>query len=261
VALEWQIYFVFALVLLPIWRRYGIAWTAVAGCALGYLPIVVLPQGSNLYWTSPWCLGLFTFGMCAAMVTCSPRDQYRLAKNIVFQDGGLVLIAVGLVTLSVFKPAWLDAPYYWITDMFVGAFTALLILACGREARGKWWHRAVVDGLQSNGAATLGAFSYSLYLVHYPVLLKMQYVMHQYGFSESAQMVILFLGGVPFCLCLAYVFHLVWERPFMPGRSLGANRKPEIAVPVGPDPMDAVSDSDEAKPLAPFSTVINTPNP
>lgn len=247
VALEWQIYFVFALVLLPMWRRFGIAGTTAFGFALGYLPLVALPQGLNLSWTSPWCLGLFTFGMCAAVVTCSPPGKCRLAKNVGVQNGGLVLIASGLAGLAVFKPDWLDAPFYWITDVFVGAFTALLILVCGRKMRGQWWHRAIVDGLEFRSVTTLGAFSFSLYLVHYPILLKMQYLMHKDGFSEPAQMVILFLGGVPFCLLLAYGFHLVWERPFMPGRSKRAAPNGEKVELAAPAPLILISESDRVK--------------
>jgi peptidoglycan/LPS O-acetylase OafA/YrhL len=247
VALEWQIYFVFALVLLPMWRRFGIVGTTAAGFALGYLPIVALPRGFNFAWTSPWCLGLFTFGMCAAVVTCSPPGKCRLAKNVAFQNGGLVLIAAGLAMLAVFKPGWLDAPYYWITDVFVGAFTALLILVCGRKMRGPWWQRAMVDGLEFRSATTLGAFSYSLYLIHYPILLKMQYLMHENGFSDTAQMVVLFLGGVPFCLILAYGFHLVWERPFLERRSKKARENTEPGELICPPRLIPIAESNRAK--------------
>ena len=67
VASEWQIYFAFALVLVPAWRKVGTLSTVAAAFILGVLPfglaILHLP---TFFWACPWYLGLFALGMCAA---------------------------------------------------------------------------------------------------------------------------------------------------------------------------------------------------
>ena len=215
VAWEWQIYFIFALILLPVWRRAGILWTVALGCTIGFSPLLLLPQVSNLSWTAPWYVGLFTFGMFAAVVLCSPRDRFGLIKNAVFQKLALSLTAVILVVLMFLRPQWLERNSYPVVDMIVGAFTALSILACAINSNSSWLIRMIVKGLEMPAIVTLGAFSYSLYLVHYLILQKMHFILHKHQYSDYLQFTFLTLIGVPICLFASYLFFLAFERPFL----------------------------------------------
>jgi peptidoglycan/LPS O-acetylase OafA/YrhL len=67
-ATEWQIYFVFAILLLPIYRRFGIYIAMLTSFILGLTPHFTLPPAANLDWACPWYLGLFSCGMFAACV-------------------------------------------------------------------------------------------------------------------------------------------------------------------------------------------------
>src|SRR3712207_3890082 len=58
VAVEWQIYFLFPLVLLPIWRRFGTVVCLALSFAIGLAPHVLL--NGYLDWSFPWFIGLFT---------------------------------------------------------------------------------------------------------------------------------------------------------------------------------------------------------
>src|SRR5476651_781661 len=49
VATEWQIYFFFPLLLLPVWRRAG-AVCILVGAVVGLLPHFLLPTDRNLDW-------------------------------------------------------------------------------------------------------------------------------------------------------------------------------------------------------------------
>ncbi len=232
VAWEWQIYFLFALVLLPVWRRFGIMWTIALGFGVGLLPGLLLPEPSNLSWTSPWYLGLFALGMGAAVVLCSETERYRLMKRADLQNAALCVLAGGLIIVALARPQWLAPDFYWIVDTHIGALTALLILACANKSNRGWLHKKVVEGLESRSMMRLGAFSYSLYLVHYPLLRKIRDILVQSHFSHSAQYVILLVVGTPVCLVAAYLFHLAFERPFMPGR-------PKRSVRPKPPPSSA----------------------
>lgn len=68
VAIEWQIYFVFPLLLLPIWRRFGSAAAIAAGFAVGLLPLVITRYDLSV--ACFWYIGLFALGMAGA-VTCA----------------------------------------------------------------------------------------------------------------------------------------------------------------------------------------------
>lgn len=234
VAWEWQIYFLFALILLPVWRYAGIVWAIVAGFVLGFMPIMLLPQQSNLSWTSPWYVGLFALGMGGAVVLCSQDHQYPFMKNALLQRSFVSVTSVVLLMLTFVRPHWVW-DYEWIFDPIVGAVTIVSILLCTNRVQAGKLERVIVKGLESRPAMTLGAFSYSLYLIHYPVIQKMQDILHRHHVSHYAQFALLLLVGIPVCLALAYLFHVAFERPFMPGHPK-TERQAEAAAIISPAP-------------------------
>lgn len=234
VAWEWQIYFFFGLLLLPVWRRFGSVPTFLLASALGFLPMLVLPAAANLNWTAPWYLGLFALGMGAADTLCRPDSSpFRRLHNARFLSVSSGILAAGLVVMATVQPSWFSR-FPWLGDFYVGLFAALLILACAHPARPARLSK-IVRGLESRPLMTLGAFSYSLYLVHMPLLIKMQDFLHKHGASPLAQFCVLLCLGVPLCLGLAYLFHLAFERPFMPGHPK-TERQAEAAALVSPAP-------------------------
>lgn len=64
VATEWQIYFFFPLVLLPIWRRWGSAATVAIAFVISLAPLFLFFD--RFSGVSPHFLGLFALGMAAA---------------------------------------------------------------------------------------------------------------------------------------------------------------------------------------------------
>src|SRR6185436_4953598 len=61
VATEWQIYFFFPFVLLPIWRRFGAAATVLVAFAIGSALTWIVPSAAHA--AASWYLGLFGLGM------------------------------------------------------------------------------------------------------------------------------------------------------------------------------------------------------
>jgi peptidoglycan/LPS O-acetylase OafA/YrhL len=224
VATEWQIYFAFPL-LLWIWRRWGIGWAVAAGFAVGY-GLLALGRvfGSVVALEAcPWYLGLFAIGMAAVVSRPSrPWGWYVLG----------LLLAGGAFSVVDAKFQWMAAlgmPQRVFLDAIVGGIAACLILHCeGRDEGGdsekRDWPGSIVRRvLESRPALWLGSFSYSLYLIHDPLLAWSGLAMQRAGWSASAILAAMTVV-VPGIVLTAYLFYLAFERPFM-SRGAAARRQ------------------------------------
>ena len=225
VAVEWQIYFLFPLLLLPLWRRFGNLAAISAGLLVGVLPYLLLPQGHNFAWACPWYAGLFAMGMGGAAVGFS-RDPRLVRLNERLPWGGLAGAAFALffflsvfVAKGTYRLGILALPQYWWVDALVGAGTTCTLVFCARSA-----HQASLGSdarlplilrlFESRWAMRLGAFSYSLYLVHLPIIVKLSSLLRRHHFTHGQFTVLVPLLGLPLCLLAGYLFYLVFEKPF-----------------------------------------------
>ena len=74
-----------------------------------------------------------------------------------------------------------------------------------------------------------------LAFLHYPVLELTSVFYRKLEFSPNLRIALTFGVCVPACVGLAYAFHLVFERPFMPGRPRTI-REAEIVAEASPAP-------------------------
>ena len=61
----------------------------------------------------------------------------------------------------------------------------------------------------------IGLFSYSIYLVHAPLLHLSWFVLRQLGLSDDLNFVVLAVICLPLIVAVSYGFHCMFERPFM----------------------------------------------
>jgi peptidoglycan/LPS O-acetylase OafA/YrhL len=229
VAPEWQIYFLFPLVLLPLLRRVG-----MAGCAA-----IVLGMTSGLHFVaagradylSPWFVGLFAVGMAAAVVTRSTRPEHGWWQRLPW--GTIVAVGwCGVLAGFVINTGWMLSRTY-ASDAFVGLAMAATLVFCARkcepERPGK---RVVVGFLEWGPVVWLGTISYSLYLLHYPLLPLIHAGLRRMGLTLLQEVAGMFVGGIVVVLPLSYVFHRVFERPFM--NFHGTERSTAISAAVNP---------------------------
>ena len=229
VALEWQIYFVFPLLVI-VWLRRGIGpAVACAGAAAAAVLALVtaFPRAGALDLTGlhPWFLALFALGMLGAAVLAGGEPWLaRLRERTPF--GALALAgAAGVVALcAAAGRSWTLALHPALADLAVGAVTLCAIVSSSRG--GPSLLRRV---LASGWPRALGAFSYSLYLIHAPLLqVEWQYGLGGPAGSPGVAFALLALVGVPLVLAAAYGFHVLFERPFL---SQSARRRAEAALP------------------------------
>ena len=103
VATEWQIYFVFALFLLPLWRRFGNALTMLAAFGLGLAPHFLLPgRTSTGQARGTWpCLRWEWPGPPSAF----PTNPDWLPSVNTFRGGGCASLSSGSSHLSAPAPS------------------------------------------------------------------------------------------------------------------------------------------------------------
>ncbi len=203
VATEWQIYFAFPLLLLPIWRRWGLWAVLVSVWVIGFAPHWL--PAHRLDYLKPWYLTMFTLGMTAAIVGFSPESTLvRLRKQIPW---GLVTLAISM-TLSAIV-AWKDRHWLYthevITDPLVGITTACLLIYCTRQLcdrqagnRNLFW-----QFFNQPWLIGLGAFSYSLYLIHAPIVAAIDLWLQSVQVSPSLRLLVAMAISVPLSIGLA----------------------------------------------------------
>jgi peptidoglycan/LPS O-acetylase OafA/YrhL len=70
--------------------------------------------------------------------------------------------------------------------------------------------------LEARWAVALGGFSYSLYLIHSPLISLLHIWLRNFDPSPTMRMVALMLFATPLLVLAGYLFHLVFEKPFLP---------------------------------------------
>jgi peptidoglycan/LPS O-acetylase OafA/YrhL len=203
VATEWQIYFLFPFVLLPIRRRMGMAAPVVAGLLFG-LVTIPLGLGQACYWYT----GLFAMGMAAAMIGLSASAPASLIR---LRWGLLTMALVPAFTLARYK---LPDAFNPAVDMLVGLATMCLLIHCSLCAKSA----AQPPGMRilcSRFAGWLGAVSYSLYLIHYPIVALEHMALAHLRQSPPVHFLALLGLSVPVLGISVTAFYYAFERPFL----------------------------------------------
>jgi peptidoglycan/LPS O-acetylase OafA/YrhL len=201
VAVEWQIYFLMPLILLPLFRRIS-PWIVT-------LALTLLLLGASLLgfapWAHPWLVGLFAAGMFAAQLTTRPT----LRRGTV---GWLTAAAIGTAALLLVLSPWTQDKI-WFSEIVAGAgFMALLVVLGRRVTQGSSIGFFAV--FESRPLRYAGLVSYSVYLMHSPLLALGNLLLLPLGLSVGAQYAVMMLVVVPVALALCWVFFMLVERHF-----------------------------------------------
>lgn len=239
IAVEWQIYFIFPLVLLPIWRRFGNVGTLIIPFVLGVLAQRLLPYDPGVIYVA-----MFATGVVAAAINMGP-SQATLNKSLYLAVAIIGFLAQAFLQLGQ-RASWKAHPVAkyvlldtwggsYPMDLFIGLATlGLLVYLTKTRQEGDTKHWAL-RFLESPGVTWLGAISYSLYLTHMPVLLLIARFCKPY--AQPAWMFPLFLVGVAVSLGVTVVFHRFCEKPFLVTKPAAPQGVPQESK----TPLQAVS--------------------
>ncbi len=213
VATECQIYVLFPLLMLPLWRRFGLA-AMIVGSLCVTVPLGYLRP--DLTAGRLWYAGLFALGAAGAVVATSSDTG---AKHLRTRVPWLALAGVSIAAAVPLLAArdWVRGNA-WIADLFIGISTTCLIIACAyTPPTGSSVARELLRKLfESRVATTLGLFSYSLYLIHPPIIAICNQWLSTTGLAPVYYLLTMVVIGTAACVAAGGAFYWAIERWCVP---------------------------------------------
>lgn len=218
IAVEWQIYFVFpVLLLLGRWFGMPLAVLLAGVVVLGAHALASTgPPLDAINQLMPQFLLLFSLGVLAVRLG---RGDRAAARRRPLGALAAACFAAFVVLALAQGSEWMVARFFWVDLLFGMGVASLLAVA---YAGGVAPLRRV---LASRIALWLGLFSYSIYLIHDPLVgVLNQAVVDPLDLAPLAAFGLMIVAGLPVILACSYGFHLVFEAPFVGRRGWSALR-------------------------------------
>jgi peptidoglycan/LPS O-acetylase OafA/YrhL len=204
IAVEAHLYLLFPLAIWG-WRRFGSA-AIVGATGVGCILLAESPSAALL---GDFPIGFafyFVLGMGAAWLAHTPSSQPILRRL-----PALPLLVLGMAIEVVLLRRWDNDFRTAITETLFALISALLLLTLAKP------QESTLRGfLLSKPLVTLGGFSYSLYLIHAPLIqIAWKWGVRPFGLAPLPAFWLLCALAMPFSLITAYGFFLLFERPFL----------------------------------------------
>jgi peptidoglycan/LPS O-acetylase OafA/YrhL len=213
VAVEWRIYFLFPAIAWLL-RRHGRIAVLAATAAVAYaLTAAVFTWRLDLFMSSPWYLFLFAMGVCAGWTAVQPHLELR---RWALASWGFALVALVLVWRNpMTNTEGADfGRHLPLIDTALGAAVALALISLHRHPHGR-----VRMLLSTAPLVRLGGMSYSLYLIHLPILQSLSILLRAlhlpWAHSPFIRLAILAVVGLPIVWAATVWFYHTVERRFL----------------------------------------------
>ncbi len=198
IGLEAQLYLLFPLLLASLFR-VGRTITLAVCIAVAVAVVIYLPNASKLY---PWYLPLFLLGMVSANLAYRPNLTAGVQPALAAMLALLGFVLAGFAC----HHGWAIYTCDSLVGLGVAALCYLLVVSSVSPLNRLLAWKPLV---------ALGAFSYSLYLMHHPI--QQVVYAHRPAGTEGPESLFWYLLGVglPLMVMGSWLFSLVFERPFV----------------------------------------------
>jgi len=190
-------------------RRFGPILPAIVFMIAGYAAI--FPFRNTLLSVLQWqYLGVFALGALAACAGYGPWEwAATVKKNVPWYS--LAVACIGSVMIYCAARGWAVAErYIAILDLPISFAAAAVLVGAARPGASR-----IRGVLGSRPLAAIGLFSYSLYMIHYPLADTLcQYLLVPLRLGQGAAEAALLAIVIPIILLAAYGFYWAFERPF-----------------------------------------------
>ena len=218
IAVEAQLYLVFPLLLLVLRRAGAIVMVAAVTAVVASVGLLAphVAAVNLLIRLTPQFAALFALGLAAAGVL---RASERI-RRLPWQWFALGAVLPVLVLLVVQGSVWWDREHFWVDLAFGPAIALLLVAVATRRAKSIMWL------LDTRPIRRLGSFSYSLYLIHAPIVVAISTkVVAPHVAPGPARFGVTLALAVPVSVLAAWCFGAIFEIPFQRYRSWAALRE------------------------------------
>ena len=219
IATEWQIYFLFPLILLPLFRRFGAVAAILGGTVIGPRRLLHAQAGMGLPGSSDY----LRWGWGRYATTPGLREMPPWQKKMRWGWTCPLALALPLVAMILWgerlsiRDNW---RFSFIADVLTGFCTASFIIwaaerSVKEHANSGIRHSLVLSLLSSNLAIGLGAFSYSLYLTHAPVEMLLEMLFSRLPLGPNVRALSFAIAAAVAATAFAYFFYRLFEKPFL----------------------------------------------
>jgi peptidoglycan/LPS O-acetylase OafA/YrhL len=218
VAVEWQIYFMYAFVMMPLYKKFKSTALLISGlvlsvCLFGVSRIPVLSH-NEFFWPHSWFVFIF------AMAAYGAWYNYRVASNGMDKFSTSVLVAsvvlcmVTLVILHIcFNDKWLENHNY-IAEILSGFIaTGVMVFCINSVLMSRKSRLAAFLSLQP--VVFLGKISYSIYLYHCFVMAIVIFLAMKYLGGGLLSLFVTLFTSLSLVVAISFFFYKYIERPFM----------------------------------------------
>jgi peptidoglycan/LPS O-acetylase OafA/YrhL len=224
IAVECQIYLLFPW-LVRSWRFFG-PFRTVAMTMLSFGFFFWFHSFLNLF-MCPHFVALFAMGMLGAQIAFGAEARWERWRA--WRGWGWSALALWGLIFSL-NAASRGALFFvsYIVDFFAGIASMCLLVAASRPRPSR-----ALSVFSAPPLVFIGGFSYSLYLVHMPVLEVLYRLVTVATASKAEQFGLLTVPGLACIVLVSYGFFWLCERPFAtPRRAEQRDPRPEVTSPV-----------------------------
>lgn len=215
IATEWQIYVLFP-GLVWVWSRFGARRLILTSLAIS----AALVYSLVLFWPehNPWppqFVALFGLGMAGAAYNHPDTTVERARRDRPPSWGrrAMWLFVLGGIA---FLPLW-QIPQQ-VPDLLIGAATVSAMISLTQAVQ-QGRRPLALRVLEWRPLVSPGRSSYSLYLLHSPVLALVFLLARGLELGSGAIQLFILGVGLPVSVMASHLFYLVFERPFLSQRT------------------------------------------